>query len=170
MDHTDHPGATPPLPTSIKVLAGVSLLSAVTPLVEQGVKQDAVSLVVSVVLGALLIGYISAGVVRARTVRLVLAWLVLSLSLVFGVIGLLLSDGQDVVRALVSVAITAVSLGALERFRHTEWYAWQRTKPSTKVGAPIHGLVAVGVLVGALGGCVDGLDDTVHVSVQVAEQ
>ncbi|MDR7251397.1 hypothetical protein J2X46_000369 [Nocardioides sp. BE266] len=147
------PEATPPLPTSIKVLAWTSLGSTLVPLLDQGIKDDTVSLVGSVVIFAPLMGFVAAGVVRARTGRLVLAWAVLSLSFLFGALGLFTSDSADdrAVTAF-SVVFTAVSLVALERFSRTEWYAWQRTKPSKKAGASIRGLVAIGVLVGALGG------------------
>ncbi|WP_374455572.1 hypothetical protein [Nocardioides sp.] len=173
-DHADQ-GATPPLPTSIKVLAWTSLLGPVAPLLEEGVKQDTVSLVGSVVLGALLVGYISAGVVRARTVRLVIAWVVLSLTCFFGVVSLFYSDDVgEVAGTLLPLATSVVSLAALERFRHTDWYAWQRTKPSTRLGESIRWLVAIGVLVGALGGLVDRIDDpretSVNMTLRVAER
>ena len=83
------PAAVPPLPSSIWVVAWASLAGQAVLLAWQGVRpDDEVSLVLSVVLGALLVGYVSAGVVRARTVRLAFAWVVLVLSLIAELVGL----------------------------------------------------------------------------------
>jgi hypothetical protein len=162
----------PPLPRSIWVVAWVSLAGQVLLLVQEGVRHDdAVSLVGSVVLGALLVGYVSAGVVRARTVRLVLAWVVLVLSAIAELVGLgLAEDPGDAALLVLSLATTALAVAGLARFRRTDWYAWQRTKPPAREGAPIGQLVAVGVIVGALGGLSAPADDGVQVSVRVAER
>jgi phosphoglycerol transferase MdoB-like AlkP superfamily enzyme len=162
----------PPLPRSIWVVAWVSLAGQVLLLVQEGVRHDdAVSLVGSVVLGVLLVGYVSAGVVRARTVRLVLAWVVLVLVLVADVASLVSADGPGgATVAGLSLVTTVVSLAALATFRRTDWYAWQRTRPPTHLGAPIRQLVAIGVLVGALGGIAATAEDGLHMSVRVAER
>ena len=131
----EQPGATPPLPKSIWVVALASLAGQAVQLARQGGRlDDEISLVLSVVLGGLLVGYVSAGVVRTRTVRLVLAWVVLA------------------------------------RFRGTDWYTWQRTKPSAHEGAPIGQLVAIGVLVGVLGGLTGPVGDGLDVRVSVANR
>ena len=57
----------------------------------------------------------------------------------------------------------------LARFRRTDWYAWQRTKPSTHEGAPIGRLVSIGVLVGVLGGLIGPVDEGLDVRIDVAE-
>ncbi len=166
------PGATPPLPRSIWVVAWASLAGQAVLLVRQdGRLGDEVSLVLSVVLGALLVGYVSAGVVRARTVRLVLAWAVLMLSVFGGLVGLVSFDdlGQSAL-AVLSLATTAVALVGLARFRRSDWYAWQRTRPSAHEGAPIGQLVAVGVLVGVLGGLIGPVDDGLDVRINVADR
>ena len=162
----------PPLPSSIWVVAWASLAGQVLLLVQEGVRHDdAVSVGGSVVLGVLLVGYVSAGVVRARTVRLVLAWVVLVLILVAGVSVLLSADGPDRAGgAGLSLVTTVVSLAGLASFRRTDWYAWQRTRPPTHAGAPIRRLVAIGVLVGALGGIAVTGDDGLHMRVRVAER
>ena len=162
----------PALPSSIWVVAWASLAGQVLLLVQEGVRHDdVVSLVGSVVLGALLVGYVSAGVVRARTVRLVLAWVVLVLVLVADLAVLMSADGPGPAGgAGLSLVNTVVSLVALASFRRTDWYAWQRTRPPTHVGAPIRQLVAIGVLVGALGGIAATAEDGLHMSVRVAER
>lgn len=165
-------GATPPLPRSIWVVAWASLAGQGVLLIRRGDRlNDEVSLVLSVVLGALLVGYVSAGVVRARTVRLLLAWVVLVLSVIGELVGLVWVDnlGQAVLAAL-SLAITAVALAGLARFSSTDWYAWQRTKPSSHEGAPIGQLVAIGVLVGVLGGLTGPVDDGLDVRITVTDR
>lgn len=161
--------ATPPLPTEIKVLAWASLAGQVAMLGLQGVRVDDDS-PVSMVLGAVILGYVSAGVVRARPVRVALAWIVLVVSLVGELIAMAFVDALgDAVLALASLATTVVALVALFRFSRTDWYAWQRTRPPRELGAPIGGLVAIGVLVGVLGGVAGASDDGVRMTVRVAE-
>lgn len=169
----EHPAATPPLPRSIWVVAWASLAGQAVPLVRRGDRLgDEVSLVLSVVLGALLVGYVSAGVVRARTVRLVLAWVVLMVGVIGGFVGLVSVDddlGQTAL-AVLSLATTAVALAGLARFRRSDWYAWQRMRPSAHEGAPIGRLVAIGVLVGMLGGLIGPVDDGLDVRVNAADR
>lgn len=166
----EQPGATPPLPTSIWVVALASLVGQLVLLVREGVRlDDELSLVLSVVLGALVVGYVSAGVVRARTVRLVLAWVVLGIGLIIELAGVASAD--DPIEALLLVlesATTVVALAGLVRFRRTAWYAWQRTKPSSHHGAPIGQLVAIGVLVGVMGGLIGPVDDGLEARISVA--
>ncbi|WP_426247611.1 hypothetical protein [Nocardioides sp. LHG3406-4] len=165
-------GAGPPLPSSIWVVAWASLAGQAVLLISRGVRDDnEVSLVVSVVLGALLIGYVSGGVVRARTVRLVLAWVVLVLGLIAELLGLVSVDGAGrAALAVLSLTTTAVALAGLARFRRTDWYAWQRTKPPVDVGAPIGRLVAIGVLVGVLGGVTGAVDGGLDTPVNAANR
>jgi hypothetical protein len=166
----DGPGATPPLPSSIWVVAWASMAGQAGLLAQQGVRLDnELSVVLSVVLGAVLVGYVCAGVVRTRTVRLVLAWFVLVLGLIADLVDLLSVDdlGQAPLVVL-SLATTVVALAGLVRFRRTDWYAWQRTKPSVRDGAPIGQLVAIGVVVGVLGGLAVPVDDGLDVRISVA--
>ncbi len=137
---------------------------------QRGVQLDnEVSLVLSVVLGALLVGYVSAGVVRARTVRLVFAWIVMVLSLIAELVALVsIDDLSQAPLVVLSVATTVVALAGLARFHRTDWYAWQRTKPSVHDGAPIRQLVAIGMLVGVLGGLAAPGNDGLDVRISVA--
>lgn len=162
----------PPLPRSIWVVAWASLLAQVGALLRRGVRvDDEVSLIGSVVLGALIVGYVSLGVVRARTVRLVIAWIVLVINLVGGLVGLLSLDSSgDAVLAVLSLATTGAALAGLANFRRSEWYAWQRKKPSRREGAPIGGLVAIGVFVGVLGGLIAPFDGGVDATVSVTDR
>jgi hypothetical protein len=152
---------TPPLPTSIWVLAWVSLASQVATFVLRGAKaENEASLIGSVLLGVLLVVFVSAGVIRARMVRVVLVWVVLALSGLAELVGLFNPDtAADVVGSLVGLATTVVSLVALNQFRQSAWYAWQRTKPPTDQGESISGLLAIAAVVGVLGGLVGPADD-----------
>ena len=168
------PVAAPPLPRSIWVVAWASLAGQAVVLLRQGPRvDDEVSLVVSVVLGALVVGYVSAGVVRARTVRVVIALVVLGLGLVSELVDLASVDGDPgrAVFVLLSLATTVAALGGLAAFRHTDWYAWQRARPAVdEGGAPIGQLVAMGVLVGVLGGVSGPVEDGFEVRIEVADR
>jgi hypothetical protein len=71
---------------------------------------------------------------------------------------------------VLSLATTAAALAGLARFRRTNWYAWQRTKPSAHDGAPIGQLVAIGVLVGVLGGLTGPVGDGHDVRISVTNR
>ena len=164
------PGATPPLPRSIWVVAWASIASQAVQLVHQGVRHDdELSLFLSVVLSAVLVGYVSAGVVRARTVRLVVAWVALVLGLITSLVGLFSIDnlGQVPVATL-SLATAVAALAGVARFRRTDWYAWQRVKPPVHHGTPIGQLVTIGVIVGILGALAVPADDGLNVNISVA--
>ena len=65
------------LPTSAWVLGWTCLLAQVLALAERGVsRSDPFWVVLSMVLGALVVGWVSSGVLCARTGRLIVAWLV----------------------------------------------------------------------------------------------
>lgn len=162
----------PPLPTSIWVLAWVSLASQVAVFAECGVKaENEASLIGSVLLGVVLVGFVSAGVIRARMVRLVLAWVVLVLSGIAELVAVVNpDDASSSGWSLIGLVTTGVSIAALERFRHTEWYAWQRTKPPKDEGAPIGGLLAIAVTVGVLGGLVGPAEDGFRVEMNAVGQ
>jgi hypothetical protein len=160
------------LPASLWVVAWASLAGQAVRLAQEGVRPDGeeTSLVLSVVLGALVVGFVSAGVVRARRVRLVVAWVVLVLSLVVDLVDLASADrGGQVATSVLSLATTVAALAGLAWFRRTDWYAWQRQKPPARAGAPIGRLVAIGMLVGVLGGLIGAVDDGVNVRVDVGD-
>lgn len=170
-EQTGRPVATPPLPREIWVVAWASLAGQVLLLAERGSRSGETSLVLSVLLGALVVGYVSAGVVRARTVRLAIAWIVLMVTAIADLVGMLSADdpGEASLTAA-SLATTVVTIVALALFHRTEWFAWQRTKPAPGLGAPIGGLVAIAVLVGVLTGIVMPSDDGVQVRFSVASR
>lgn len=160
---------TPPLPRSIWVVAWASLAGQVLLVVRHGGRVgDELSQVLSMALGALLVGYVSAGVVRARRVRVVVGWVVLTLGFIGGFANLVsVDDLSQAAHAVLALAVGAASLVGLATFCRSDWYAWQRTRPSPREGASIGQLVVMGVLVGALGGYVGLVDAGVTTRVNV---
>jgi hypothetical protein len=161
--------ATPPLPRSIWVVAWASLAGQVLLVLRHGGRvDDEASQVLSMAFGALLVGYVSAGVVRARRVRIVLAWIALALAFIGALADLVsVDDLGQLAHAVLALAAGAVSLVGLAKFGRSDWYAWQRTRPSARDGASIGRLVVVGVLVGGLGGYVGLVDAGVTTRVNV---
>ena len=168
-DAAGGPERTPPLPGSIWVVAWASLASQVLLVVRHGGRVgDEGAQAVSMVVGALLVGYVSAGVVRARRVRVALAWVVVVLGVIGGLADLVSVDGPgQALPAALALAAGAGSAVALARFCRSDWYAWQRTRPPAHEGAPIGRLVAIAVLVGALGGYVGAVETGVDMRVNV---
>ncbi|MBD8868861.1 hypothetical protein [Nocardioides donggukensis] len=152
-----HRVVTPPLPRSIWVIAWASLAGQLVLLVGNGIREvNEVSLLVSAALGGVIVGFVSAGVVRARTGRLVLACVVLVLTLVAEAVILVTVDTlREGTLAGLSLASTAVALAGLARFRTTDWYAWIRAYPSARSRISIGRVLVIGVLVGILGGVVE---------------
>lgn len=132
------PESAPPLPRSIWVVAWASLAGQALLVLRNGGRvDDDVSQVVSMVLGALLVGYVSAGVVRARRIRIVLAWVVLTLGFAGGLAEVIWAhDPAGVVHAVLMLATSVASLLGLATLRRSDWYAWQRTRPTAREGPP----------------------------------
>ena len=141
------------VPAAAWALACAALATQLLQLVETGARSDVVNVVISMVLGGLLVGWVSHGVLTARTGRLVLAWVVLALSLVGDV--LLLADSSSVLGwSLAHLAMTLTLIVCLSWFTSTDYFSWQRgARRST--GPSLAPLVAVAVVVGVLGGIVD---------------
>ena len=166
-------GPYPTLPTSIWVLAWASLAAQLVALLDRGARtDDETGMVVSALLGAVVIGFVSAGVVRARLVRVFLACFVLVLSLVAEVAELVdgghAPEDVDTMLLMAGVATSAVALAALWNFCRSDWYRWQRTKPSPALGESIGGLVLIAVAVGVVGGITAPADDGMNLTIRVA--
>jgi hypothetical protein len=126
-------------------------------------KSNGISIVLSVVLSALVIGWFSAGVLRARPVRVGIVWILLGVSGVAEVIGALVDpnsfDGGD----WVGLASTLIEIGALCSFWSSDFYADQRDFPDDAVRPDITWLLAIAVVVGILGGLAGADASQVHV-------
>lgn len=139
------------VPVAVWVLAWSCLAGQLLLLGERGV-QSSDAVLLSIPVGALLVAWVSFGVLTGRTVRLVLVW-VLFVATAVGDGVVLLDAGATGVTGwpLVQLAASMVQLGALASFTRTDYFAWQRSRPRVP-GPPVGSLIAVAVAVGVLGG------------------
>ena len=160
-------GMTHELPRSAWLLAWSCLAGQLLLVTRSGLASSDL-VIVSMVVGGLVVGWVSAGVLRARTVRLWLASVLFILAL--GVDLVALVDGaDDLLLRVASLVTSVVQLAALVVFCRTEWFAWQRGRPPVEHGPPIGSLVTIGVVVGVLGGLAEPADDGFNVEINVAE-
>lgn len=159
----------PPLPASIWTVGWAALTGQVVVLADGGLRQaNEVSILLSAVAGGLVVGWAAAGVVRARTFRLVLAWVLLVIGVVVELTSLSSSDGFiDAVPLMFLFGCTVVAMTALWSFQKSGWFRWQRSRPPAGQGAAIGAVVALGVLVGALGGVLDPPAHGVHITLDL---
>ncbi|KQW47681.1 hypothetical protein ASC77_14720 [Nocardioides sp. Root1257] len=148
------------LPVSAYVFAWLCLAAQLPGLATRGLSDsDGVWVVLSMVLSALIVGWFAAGVLRGRTVRLVLVWILLGLGALFTAIGIVADlehvGGWDLLLLLVTIG----QVGALVAFCSTDYFRWQRSQPAD-AGPEISTLVAIAVVVGLLGGMTAAADGT----------
>lgn len=143
------------LPAAAWAVAWSSVLAQAVAFVDHGVKSDeGLEVVVSMLIGALVIWWFAAGVLSARTGRLVVTWLLLVIAFVAEAATVVdeALRGQVGLPALHLVSTVAM-IGSLMWFSTTPYYYWQRTRP--RVSAPSRsGVLAVAVLVGLSAGLV----------------
>lgn len=144
------PGA---VPLSAGVLALSCLAAEAVTIADRGTKTSGeTGIVVSMALGALLVGWFSLGVLRARSVRTTLVALLLAVSLLVTIAALLeAATPSEVVVAIGGIALAAVPLAALGWYTTTDWHRWQRLHPGSPAPSATS-LVLVAALVGVLGG------------------
>jgi hypothetical protein len=135
------------VPQSAWVLGWACLTGQVASLGERGVT-DAVSALVSVPLSALVVAWISYGVLRARMVRAWLAGILLLLMALFSLLGLAMDASLT---AFIAAVTSAVAFGALLAYTRSDCFARLREEPRRTVPA-FGGLVIIAVVVGAFGG------------------
>lgn len=135
------------VPQSAWVLGWASLVGEVATLAERGAT-DADSALISVPLSALVVAWVSYGVLRARMVRAWLAGIILLLVALFGLLGLVLDAS---LLALVGAVAAGVAFAALLAYTRSDCFALLREEPQRTVPA-FGGVVALAVAVGALGG------------------
>ena len=153
------------LPPSAWVLGWASLVGELASLAERGTT-DAGSALISVPLSALVVGWVSYGVLRARMVRTWFAGIVLLLMALLGLVGLVL-DGSLI--ALVEVASSVVAFVALLAYTRSDRFAELRAEPQRPVPA-LGGVMALAVVVGALGGLTAAAGDQgpgVHIRISL---
>lgn len=166
MTDTRSPVLSPPLPGSAWALAWSCLSGQVVLVADRGLRHSEPALVlISMVLGAVLVAWVSAGVLRARIVPLALAWVLLVISLV-GAAFEVVDGGIDDPFVLLNLATAVAAVVALGRFCTSDYVRIQRSRPAA-ARPPIGGLLAIAVVVGLLGGLVataDGSGSGVHVN------
>lgn len=138
-----------PLPQAAWGLAWVSLADQVLILAERGSKgADDSAVLLSMVVGTVVVGWFVAGVLRARPIRSFVVWAVLLLALVGYAV--LAFDGFASGWTWIHLISTAVQVFLLWAFCRTAYYRQQRLDP--RVGPPLGGILAIAIVVGALGG------------------
>jgi len=142
------------VPAAAWALGVTCLIDQLLLLGEVGAKQTDDGMLLSMAIGAIVTGWVAAGVLRARTVRLAIAGVLLVLGLLsFGIN--CVDGGMDAVVGWVGIhfVASAVSVAALVWFTRTDYFAWRRRNPQAD-GPSLAPLVAIAVLVGLLGGVV----------------
>ncbi|MDN4163501.1 hypothetical protein [Nocardioides abyssi] len=135
-------------PASAWVLAWSSVAVQMATLADRGTAGEE-SALVSVPIGALLVAWVSAGVVRGRMVRTCLAGVILLLVVVGGVLDLVAGPSA---LELAGTAAACVALGAFVSYVRSDCYARLRADRRTALPTGFTGLVVLAVVVGALGG------------------
>ena len=167
---TAEPGSELPvpdrLPAAAWALAVFSVLAQVVTAIDDGIRTGGLDVVVSMLIGALVIWWFAAGVLSARTVRLVITWVLLVLAAVVELVtvidvGLSGQGGLPLLHLATSLAM----IGSLMWFSTTPYYSWQRNRPRVS-GPPRAGILAVAVVVGLSAGLVQP-DDGAPVNVQL---
>lgn len=140
------------MPRSAYVFAWLCLVAQLVQLAHRGLsRSDGVWVFLSMALSALVLSWIAAGVLRGRTVRLVLVWILIVLGTVLTGLGIVFdlsgTSGWDLLDLLLALGQVA----ALAAFCSTDYFQWQRAHPSVP-GPDITALVALAFVVGLLGG------------------
>ncbi|NHC24685.1 hypothetical protein G6553_16085 [Nocardioides sp. IC4_145] len=158
-------GQTCTVPPSAWVLAWASVVMQLVTLADRGTAGEQ-SALVSMPLAALLVAYVSAGVIRARMVRTWLAGIVLVLVVLASVIDLVTGPSLT---ELLGTGAAVVALGAFVSYLRSDCFARLRADRDASP-AGLGGLVALAALVGALGGLTapvePGQEPGVHLRIQ----
>lgn len=146
------------VPAAAWALAWSCLAGQLLLLGQRGV-QSSDAVLLSIPISALLVTWVSFGVLTGRTVRLVLVWVLF--------VATALGDGAELLDAgaagvtgwpFVQFAASLLQLVALAWFTGTDYFAWQRSRPRVP-GPPLASLIAVAVAVGMLGGVTGSPED-----------
>lgn len=141
------------LPASAWVLACACLIGQLLALVDRGFNSsDGTWVLLSIVLSALVVGWVSAGVLRARTGRLVLVWILFTAELVASVFSVIDGFSAPADMAILGLAASLTQVVALALFCRSRYFQRQRSHPAPEAEPSIAGLVLVAIVVGALGG------------------
>lgn len=154
------------LPGVIWAFGTSFVVEGILQLLLRGPKDDAPSIVASVLLSALVVTWFAHGVLRARMVRFWIVAVLLGLGLVLGTVGLFI---EPTVGGAVAAGFSALQAVLLWQYAHSPWLAWQRSRPSGPVEGPqLGGILAVAALAGALGGLTATPGPTAELTVRVS--
>lgn len=155
---TDQPLEAPP---AAWALACACLGGQVLMLAEQGAQSED-AILGSMLLGALVVGWVAHGVLTGRTVRLAFVWILFVVAAIANTVGVVDHlTGWGFVHLVASVA----QLACLAWFTRTDYFAGQRAKPRHQ-RPPLGALIAVAIVAGALGGVIGATDSSpTHVQV-----
>lgn len=151
-----------PIPKEAWLLAWTCLLGQVVNLAQNG-RQDDNLLLPSMLLGAAVVAFFAHGVLRARMVRVVIVAILFGLGLLFFLIGAIDEPGAG---TMINLVVSAAEVAFFVAFLRTPYFAWQRTRPK-EPGPSLAGLVAIAVLVGAIGGVIGASDEGFRAEVSV---
>jgi hypothetical protein len=143
------------LPAAAWALAWSSVLAQAVTVLDQGVKTDEDWAVpVSMLIGALVIWWFAAGVLSARTGRLVVTWVLLGVAFVVETV-VVVAEALDgtVGITLLHLGSSVAMIGSLWWFTTTPFFSWQRTRPRVP-GPSRTAVLTVAVLVGLSAGLV----------------
>ena len=142
------------LPQSAWVLGWASLISQLATLADRGAA-NAESALISVPLSALVVWWVSRGVLRARAVRTWLAGILLGLVALLSVVGLFADTS---VFDLVTAITATVAFAAFWSYTQIDCFARMREQPDRTV-PDLGGILMLAIVVGALGGLTAQVDD-----------
>ena len=154
MPVSEMPAATPDpsLPRSAWALGWTCLAAQALSLADRGLDQSHVGWVtMSVVASAVVVGWVSAGVLRAKRFRLGLVWFSFVVAAVFSFIGVIHPGATHGFVGL-GLAAAVAQLVALALFTRSRYFREQRSELSAGRQPDIAGLVLVAAVVGGLGG------------------
>lgn len=152
VDDNDPATTTDRLPTTAWTLAWLFLAGQVAHLMVRGMNASFPWVVLSMLVTALVVRWVADGVLRARTVRLVLVWILLSAAVSLGVVALLIGTAGLTAGDLVTLAFTLAQLVTLGVFCTTTWFKDRRVRPNVSPAtlAPLLLIAVVTALLGAL--------------------
>jgi hypothetical protein len=152
--------APPEVPAAAWAFAWSCLAGQALSLLVSG-RDESNDLLLSMLLGIVVIGWVSHGVLTARVVRVGFVWVMFVIALLFQVLGMFDSPSGGLLADLV---LTVIQFVLFIRFTDTEYFRWQRQRSRPgQPGPSLAGLMAIAILVGALGGVVGTHNDGVRV-------
>ncbi|MFD1827077.1 hypothetical protein [Mumia zhuanghuii] len=140
------------IPTAAWALAWLFLVGQCVELVARGPNSsDLPWVVASMALTALVVYWFADGVLRGRTARLVIVWIILSAATSLGLVGLLIEPAEAETTDLISCAFTVAQLIALGVFCSSDYFTTQRSRQDAP-RSTLAPLLMIAVATGLLGG------------------